>query len=49
MLYAGKIPQWDVAESEAQERDLRPLVVEQSGPEPLIDLFNFCIDSLSES
>ena len=44
MLYAGKIPQWDVSRVRGAGERLKTFGGRASGPEPLIDLFNFCVD-----
>jgi ribonucleoside-triphosphate reductase len=43
MLYAGKIPQWDVSRVRGSGERLKTFGGRASGPEPLVDLFNFCI------
>ena len=44
MLYAGKIPQWDISRVRGSGERLKTFGGRASGPEPLIDLFNFCIE-----
>ena len=44
MLYAGKIPQWDVSRVRVAGARLKTFGGRASGPQPLIDLFNFCIE-----
>ena len=44
MLYAGKIPQWDVSRVRGAGERLKTFGGRASGPEPLVDLFNFCIE-----
>ena len=44
MLYAGKIPQWDVSRVRGVGERLKTFGGRASGPEPLVDLFNFCIE-----
>ena len=44
MLYAGKIPQWDVSRVRGAGERLKTFGGRASGPDPLIDLFNFCIE-----
>ena len=44
MLYAGQIPKWDVSEVRPAGARLKTFGGRASGPAPLIDLFNFCID-----
>ena len=44
MLYAGQVPQWDVSEVRPAGARLKTFGGRASGPAPLIDLFNFCIE-----
>jgi len=44
MLYAGKIPQWDASRVRGAGERLKTFGGRASGPDPLIDLFNFCIE-----
>ena len=44
MLYAGQIPKWDVSDVRPAGARLKTFGGRASGPAPLIDLFNFCID-----
>jgi ribonucleoside-triphosphate reductase len=44
MLYAGKIPQWDVSRVRGSGERLKTFGGRASGPDPLVDLFNFCIE-----
>ena len=44
MLYAGKIPKWDMSRVRGSGERLKTFGGRASGPEPLIDLFNFCVD-----
>ena len=44
MLYAGKIPQWDMSRIRPSGARLKTFGGRASGPEPLIDLFNFCVE-----
>jgi len=43
MLYAGKIPKWDVSRVRGAGERLKTFGGRASGPDPLVDLFNFCI------
>lgn len=43
LLYAGKIPQWDVSRVRPSGARLKTFGGRASGPEPLVDLFNFCV------
>mgnify|MGYP003631748193 FL=1 len=44
MLYAGQIPTWDVSEVRPAGARLKTFGGRASGPSPLIELFQFCID-----
>jgi len=44
MLYAGQIPKWDVSDVRPAGARLKTFGGRASGPAPLIDLFNFCIE-----
>ena len=44
MLYAGKIPTWDMSRVRPAGARLKTFGGRASGPEPLIDLFNFCVE-----
>ena len=44
MLYAGQIPKWDVSEVRPAGARLKTFGGRASGPQPLIELFNFCIE-----
>ena len=43
MLYAGKIPKWDMRKVRPAGARLKTFGGRASGPEPLIDLFNFTV------
>ena len=43
MLYAGKIPKWDMRKVRPAGTRLKTFGGRASGPEPLIDLFNFTV------
>lgn len=43
MLYQGQVPKWDVSRVRAKGERLRTFGGRASGPEPLVDLFRFCI------
>ena len=49
MLYAGKIPQWDVSRVRGSGERLKTFGGRASGPEPLVDLFNFCVEVFQKS
>ena len=44
MLYAGQIPKWDVSEVRPAGARLKTFGGRASGPQPLIELFKFCIE-----
>ena len=44
MLYAGKIPTWDISRIRPAGARLKTFGGRASGPEPLVDLFNFCVE-----
>jgi len=44
MLYTGQIPKWDVSEVRPAGARLKTFGGRASGPQPLVDLFNFCIE-----
>ena len=44
MLYAGQIPQWDMSKVRAAGEKLKTFGGRASGPQPLIDLFNFTVE-----
>jgi len=44
MLYAGQIPKWDVSKVRPAGARLKTFGGRASGPQPLIELFNFCIE-----
>ena len=44
MLYAGKIPTWDMSRVRPAGARLKTFGGRASGPEPLVDLFNFCVE-----
>ena len=46
-LYVGLIPQWDVSKVRPAGAVLKTFGGRSSGPEPLVDLFNFCVDKFS--
>ena len=43
MLYAGQIPSWDVSRVRPAGSPLKTFGGRASGPEPLVDLFKFCV------
>ena len=44
MLYAGKIPKWDMSKVRLSGARLKTFGGRASGPDPLVDLFNFCVE-----
>lgn len=42
-LYVGMIPQWDVSKVRPAGAVLKTFGGRSSGPDPLVDLFNFCV------
>ncbi len=44
-LYAGKIPKWDVSRLRAKGAKLKTFGGRASGPQPLIDLFKFTVET----
>jgi len=44
LLYGGQIPVWDLTRVRAAGSPLKTFGGRASGPEPLEDLFNFCVD-----
>ena len=45
LLYAGEVPQWDVSKVRGAGEPLKTFGGRASGPQPLIDLFRFTIDT----
>jgi ribonucleoside-triphosphate reductase len=43
MLYVGQVPTWDVSKVRAAGMPLKTFGGRASGPEPLVDLFKFCV------
>ena len=43
LLYGGQIPQWDLSRVRSAGSPLKTFGGRASGPEPLEDLFNFCV------
>lgn len=43
MLYAGQVPSWDVSKVRPAGSPLKTFGGRASGPEPLVDLFKFCV------
>ena len=49
MLYAGEIPRWDVSKVRPAGARLKTFGGRASGPEPLVDLFNFTVRVFREA
>ncbi len=49
MLYAGKIPNWDTSRVRPAGARLKTFGGRASGPEPLVDLFKFCVQVFSKA
>jgi len=49
MLYAGKIPKWDVSRVRLSGARLKTFGGRASGPEPLVELFEFCVSTFSKA
>jgi len=49
MLYAGKIPKWDMGRIRPAGAKLKTFGGRASGPDPLNDLFNFCVGIFSKA
>ena len=49
MLYAGEIPQWDTSKVRPAGARLKTFGGRASGPAPLVDLFNFTVDTFKQA
>ena len=49
LLYSGQIPEWDVSRVRPAGAPLKTFGGRASGPEPLIDLFRFCIKTFQNA
>lgn len=49
LLYAGQIPKWDVSRVRRKGERLVTFGGRASGPEPLVDLFNYCVRVFSSA
>ena len=49
LLYSGEIPTWDVSKVRAAGAPLKTFGGRASGPAPLVDLFNFTINTFKKS
>lgn len=49
MLYQGRIPEWDMSEVRPKGAKLVTFGGRASGPAPLVDLFNFCVNTFKNA
>ena len=49
LLYGGHIPKWDVSKVRPAGAPLKTFGGRASGPDPLVDLFNFTVDTFKAS
>ena len=49
MLYAGEIPKWDTSKVRPAGARLKTFGGRASGPAPLVDLFNFTVDTFKQA
>ena len=49
MLYVGQIPSWDLSRIRPAGAPLKTFGGRASGPDPLDDLFNFCVDRFTRA
>ena len=49
LLYAGKIPKWDVSKVRAAGEPLKTFGGRASGPEPLVSLFEFAVNLFTKA
>jgi len=49
MLYAGAVPQWDVSKVRPAGAPLKTFGGRASGPQPLVDLFQFTVETFKNS
>jgi len=49
MLYAGQIPAWDVSEVRPAGARLKTFGGRASGPQPLVELFDFCVEKFKRA
>jgi len=49
MLYVGQKPRWDVSKVRPAGSPLKTFGGRASGPEPLVDLFQFCVDTFGKA
>ncbi len=49
LLYSGQIPEWDVSRVRPAGSQLKTFGGRASGPEPLVDLFRFCVKTFQNA
>lgn len=49
LLYGGQIPRWDVSKVRPAGAPLKTFGGRASGPEPLVDLFRFCVSTFRKA
>ena len=49
MLYAGQIPAWDMSEVRPAGARLKTFGGRASGPQPLVELFDFCVEKFKRA
>lgn len=49
LLYAGQIPRWDVSKVRPAGAPLKTFGGRASGPEPLVSLFKFCVETFKKA
>ena len=49
LLWAGQVPSWDVSKLRPAGAILKTFGGRSSGPEPLVRLFNFCVESFKKN
>lgn len=49
MLYIGQVPKWDVSKLRSAGAPLKTFGGRASGPEPLVSLFQFCVDTFKKA
>ena len=49
LLYGGHIPKWDISKVRSAGAPLKTFGGRASGPDPLVDLFNFTVDTFKNS
>jgi len=49
LLYAGQVPAWDMSKVRAAGEPLKTFGGRASGPQPLVDLFQFCVETFKSA